>query len=112
MSWDETVEHLLVSTFGPMVVQKVINGYLDRIEVDKCREYILENKSLFEPLSDNQWEKIRKASRAGKINLNYDDILNRLNSHRPDVLAVITTTEGGVDWLRRQVEEARKRLTS
>lgn len=111
MGWEETLGNVLVFGFGPDVARGLIAEYLGRIPIVKCREYIIENRNLMEPVTERQWRLIRETTRAGKIALSYEEVIKELSKHRPDILAIIATTEGGVDWLNRQVEQARQKLT-
>ncbi|MDP2729122.1 MAG: hypothetical protein Q8O55_01410 [Dehalococcoidales bacterium] len=110
--WEEALGKVLVSGFGPDVVQGFIAKYIERIPAVKCREYILAKRDLFKSVSERQWGIIRKAVHTGKIEVSYEKTIEELSSYHPDLLAIISCTDGGVDWLRLQVEEAKKKLTS
>ena len=110
--WASKLSNILLGGFGPEVVQGLIAGYFERISTEKCQQYIRENKNLTEHVSEKQWNLLRNTVQSTKIDLSYGAVIKEISSHRPDVLGVIATTDGGVAWLRRQVEEARKKLTS
>ena len=110
--WGEILGRVFVGGFGPEVFQGIIARLFDRIVDKECEQYIRDNKSLLAGISEKQWRKLRKAARAGKITLRYEEVIKQLSENRPDVLGTICTTGGGVDWLRRNVEEARQKLTS
>lgn len=112
MKWEESLSRILVGGFGPEVVKGMISKYLELIPPDKCQEYIQSSHSLLEPISESQWQLIRKAARAGGIRISYTEVIGQLEKNRPDLLGIISCTDGGVAWLRRQVEDAQKRLAS
>ena len=112
MHWDRVLENILIKGINPNTAQRLIIGYLLRISSDKCQECILQNKSLLESVTDDQWRLIRKGVEKGKITLSYIEVVNQLNDHRPDVLAIIVTTDGGVPWLKKQVNDAMQKLTA
>ena len=114
MGWEETVDtvgRVLVGGFGPEVFQGIIARLFDRVVDKECEGYIRNNKSLLADISEKQWGKLRMAVQAGRITISYEEVIKQLSKHRPDILGTICTTEGGVDWLRRNVEEARQKLT-
>jgi hypothetical protein len=108
--WAEKLGTVLSGGFGPEVVQGLIAGYFEKISTEKYRQYIQEKSNLTERITEKQWETLRKAARACKINLSYEEIVRQIKANRPDVLGIIITTDGGVVWLRRQVEEVKKKL--
>ena len=110
--WANRVSNILLGGFGPEVVQGLIAGYFERISTEKCQQYIRENKNLTGNVSEKQWKLLREAARTTKIDLSYGAVIKEISSHRPDVLGIIATTDGGVAWLRRQVAEVEKQLTS
>ncbi|MDP2730334.1 MAG: hypothetical protein Q8O55_07620 [Dehalococcoidales bacterium] len=103
---------ILVGGFGPEVAKGLISKYLERISLGQCQVYIQKNHNLLEQVTDKQWGMLRKAAGASQIDLSYAEVVNQLSNNRPDILAVITCTDGGVSWLRQQVEEAKKRLAA
>jgi len=110
--WAEKLSKVLMGGFGPEVVQGLIASYFERMSTEKCQQYICENKNLTGNVSDKQWKLLREAARTIQIDLSYGAVVKEIKTNRPDILGIITTTEGGVAWLRRQVEEARKKLTT
>ncbi len=110
--WTEKLGQILSGGFGPEVVQGLIAGYFERIPTGKCRQYIRDNKSLAEEVTEKQWELLRKTSRVSKINVCYEEVVRQIKANRPDVLGILMTTDGGIAWLRGQVEEVKKKLAS
>ncbi len=110
--WTEKLGKILAGGFGPEVVQGLIAGYFEKIPAEKCRQYIRDNKSLTENVTEKQWELLHKTSRAAKINVCYEEVVRQIKANRPDVLGILMTTDGGITWLRRQVEEVKQKLAS
>ena len=110
MEWEEIIGKILVGGFGQDVIRGLISRYLEMIPAGKCQEYISQNKDLLGPVSETQWAVLRKAARAGKIDLSYSEVIQALSDNRPDLLGRIACTDGGVDWLKRQIETAKKKL--
>jgi len=110
--WADKLGGILIGGFGPEVVNGVISKYLERIPIDKCQAYIQQNNNLLAQVTEKQWNKVRKAASMGKVEVSYAEVIKQLNKNRPDILAVISCTDGGVGWLQRQVEEAKKHLAS
>ena len=110
VDWALGLENVLMFGFGPDVAKGFIPGLLKKLSVEKCRQYILEDRSLLSGVNPDHWKLIRKAARAAKLTLSYDEVIAQLATNRPDILATLCTTEGGVEWLNRQVEEAQKKM--
>jgi len=97
--------------FRDSIIRSVISKYIERISPDECRKYITENKELLAQVTGDQWQKIRKEVNGVKVTLNYEEVITKLGDHRPDVLAVISCTDGGVDWIKRQIEAVNLKLS-
>ncbi len=110
--WAEKLGGVLIGGFGPEVAKGLISKYLERIPISECHVYIRDNHNLLGQISEKQWAMVRKAASASRIDISYAEVVSQLSNNRPDILATISCTDGGVDWLRRQVEEAKKRLAS
>ena len=110
--WSEKLSGFLLGAFGPGVVRGIIGYYLEQIPPAECRKYILENKSLLASVTEKQWDTVRKAAKTSRMNLTYEEVITQLQKHRPDVLGIISTTNGGVMWLRRQVKEAQQKISA
>ena len=108
--WEKILEGVLLFGFGPDTIPSIIVGYLGKIDAGQCQLYVSQNKDLLGGVKEEQWKLIRRAARAGKVTLTYEEVLRYLSDNRPDILGIITTTPGGVDWLERQVNEVTKKI--
>lgn len=112
VDWADKIGGILVGGFGPEVVNGLISKYLERIDLNQCQAYILNDHNLLGDVTDTQWEKLRKIAKASKLEISYSEVIKQVNKNRPDILAVLSCTDGGVPWLQRQVAEAKKHLAS
>lgn len=84
---------------------------LNDATADTCKDAILNNRSLLNETPEGTWDKYRRQVKIiPGLNLNYDSVVDALADNRPDLLAIIASTHGGVQWLEEQVEFARVKL--
>ena len=93
------------------LVAGAVPSLLSHATPDKCKADIENNRSLFKDTTQKTWNKYRKivAGMPG-LNLSYEAVVDALSVNRPDLLAVIVSTDGGVPWLQQQVMDARAKL--
>lgn len=106
----EKIGKIVAFGWGDRVLRGFIPEYLGLISLDKCHEYIRDNKDLLAGVSEKDWSILRKIARAAKIDLTMKEVVTELQQSRPDVLSIIINTPGGNDWLNTQIENAREKL--
>lgn len=93
------------------LVANVLVRYLGQTTYSETRAAVLANKDLFAATTESEWEQHRKQIRLFPfVKIEYEAVVDALARHKPQVLAAITSTPGGVDWLHRQVEIGREKL--
>lgn len=112
MGWEEFIGKIAVGGWGEDVLRGLIPAYLKRISLDECHEYIVTNRSLLQGVNENTWQALRRIARSVNINITLEEVIKELQKNRPDVLGVILNTPGGREWLARQVDEIKVKLTS
>jgi hypothetical protein len=94
----------MTSIIDNIVASEIVKR-LGETTPEETQQAILENKSLFEKVTDEEWEKHRSRLKMFPfVKLDYGAVVDALNKNRPDILAAITTTSGGVRWLHIQVD--------
>jgi len=107
----ETLGKMLAFGFGPDVLKGFIPAYLKKIPLESCIEYINGDKDLLGNVSEEDWIVLRKVAAAAKLDITLESIMFELETSRPDLWAIITSTPGGKDWLGRQIQKCRERLS-
>ncbi len=93
------------------LIAGTIASLLSDATPDKCKADIENNRSLFKDTTEKTWKKYRKiVAGIPGLNLSYEAVVDALSEHRPDLLAVIVSTDGGVPWLQQQVMDAKAKL--
>jgi hypothetical protein len=111
ISW-ELLGNVVTSGWGPDVIQGLIPKLLGRINIDKCDEYISEDRGLLDGVSEGQWKMLRSVASKGKIELTTESVLAYLEQRRPDVYSIIDNYPDGrgLAWLEKQVAYGRLKL--
>lgn len=100
-----------MSTLFDKIIEDTIVRLLSDATPEACERDIQENNPLFRNTADEEWEEYANSIvLIPGLNINYEKILAILNKHRPDLLAVICSSPGGIAWLEAQVEIAKKKL--
>jgi hypothetical protein len=100
------------------LAENIIRGkfiqYLDNITPDLCESYIVNNESLFKNTTDENWSEIRHSALLipgfKSVRLDYNIIIDVLSAERPDLLATICSTTGGISWIKNQIETLHKNM--
>jgi len=84
------------------------NRFLDLLEnatPAQYHDYIVKNESLFK---NTNWENVKRVIALipgiETVKLDYETIINILADERPDLLAVICSTPGGIQWMNVQIQ--------
>lgn len=99
----------------------VTSGYGDRVLMGvimrafgspaRCYQYIKDDVRVFHWASGKHWRVFKDLAKRAKIGkFTKDTITSELRKLRPDLLGVILNTQGGGDWLDRQIVELNKKL--
>jgi hypothetical protein len=98
---DDTIANIFINLLGDTTPEE-------------CRETILLNKQIMRDISDDKYSQYRKImipiQKYLKGDIDYLAVVNAMDKNRPDLLAVICSTEGGIAWLKSQVETGRQKL--
>ena len=99
-----------MSWFDNIIANEIVSRMKDSTP-ENTREAIENNVLLFKNVTDEEWEKYRKRIQmVPGLKLDYDAIVDALDANRPEILVVITSTPGGVAWLREQVRIGQEKL--
>ena len=106
----EDIGAILAGGWGDKILLGIAVGLLEESTPGGCYEWIRDNRSLLEGVSDEDWTSYKEIAQNVTIDLTADSIIAELKKHRLDLLGVILNHPEGRNWLDRQVAEIKKRL--
>ena len=108
----KTLGKIITAGWGDRVIIGFLMGILDDVTPDICYDYIKNDLSLLHWATEEDWQKYRRL--AHRANLNFEitreRIIAELRKYHPEHLSIILNTEGGLDWLQKQITEMKQKL--
>ena len=108
----ESVGRVISIGFGDRVLTGVLVGMLEMATPSGCYQWIMENHSLVERVSDSDWARYAGLAKGTQIVLSRERVISELKKNRPDLLGIILNTPGGLDWLDSQLAVITKKLST
>lgn len=105
------IGEILSYGYGDRVVIGMIFGAIENISPIKLYNYIVDNISLSDKISDDDLEHLRTITKyveSGDIIAKR--VMDELRENRLDLSGVIVNTPGGVEWIEQQIKTVKSRL--
>lgn len=102
---------ILTLGFGDRVGIGLFLGFLEDITPEETYDYIKNNRSRIDEMSEFDWESFRHY--AQDLNLKVpsaEQILDVLKKERVDIASIILNSEGGCAWLESELDKAKEKL--
>ncbi len=108
----EDIGRVAVGGSGHKVAVGVIFGLLEDLTPLECYNHINENTDLVLPVSEEDWVEIRRISKDVDLNkITVERIVEELRKHRLELLSLILSTPGGLDWVTTQLDKVKAKLS-
>jgi len=101
----------LATGFGEDFLIGILIGYLKRIRLPDCIDFIDNNKDLLAEVTEQNWVRFRTFAKHIKLeNITVERVISELRNERPDVLSIIINHPAGKRWLSDTVDRVHANL--
>jgi len=104
---------ILALGFGDRVAIGIFIGLLEDVTPEEAYDYIKNNRSHIDELSEEDWDWDSFHQYAQNLNFklpNAEQILDVLKKERIDLASIILNSEGGRAWLETELDKAKEKL--
>jgi len=110
LDWERLASSVLVGGAGGPIFRGAMKGFLNRLDIERLLFYIQQDRDLLDFWGDDEWAKVKSYIKRARVEKPEEEFVNLLSETRPDLMDVILNEPGGVDWMKRQIENIKVRL--
>lgn len=106
----ERVGRVLGLGFGDRVAIGVFLSFLEEVTLDEAYDYVKNNRSRIDELSDEEWAGFRGYAENLNKFPDAEAILKVLRKRKPELWSVLYNFPNGKEWLEQELQKAKEKL--